>query len=133
MNKLLYTTKLGKIKSVEVGDNSLKISYGKDKQLQIHDYHDQDCCENVYADWGMLEYHIKQLVGLSVEKLEIKSVKEMGFLLCFQYDYDEYIKIFIPCYNEQNGYYGDDLELRINNNGQIKTIDISDLTEFHEK
>lgn len=132
MNKILYKARLGKVKDVVVGEDYIKIIYSKnDKIIKITSSHCQDCCESVYADWEMLKYHIDQLKNLNVENLEIKAVKEMGFLLCFEYNYGEWVKIFVPCYNEQNGYYGDDLALEIVNDGKSKTIDISDLTEGH--
>lgn len=40
-------------------------------------------------------------------------------------------KVFIPCYNYQNGYYGSDLELIIKNNNVQTKIDISNLVEDH--
>lgn len=75
--------------------------------LIVFDVHEQDCCECVYADWKAVEhrdfysweqYHsIKEFI-----QREMELVKGYGFRLG---------RNFIPCYNEQNGYYSDELEL----------------------
>ena len=83
----------------------------------IRDLHDQDCCEHVYADW-------KQLEDTSVmshdfpEKIKIEGVEGSGIRI------DGY---FIPCYNEQNGYYGSNLSIEITY--PTKTIDITKFVE----
>ena len=63
------------------------------------DVHIQDCCEHVYADWD----HLKDEAGILNEDftdLRISLVRNKGFMLVGQhYSY------FVPCYNEQNGYY----------------------------
>jgi cellulose synthase/poly-beta-1,6-N-acetylglucosamine synthase-like glycosyltransferase len=61
----------------------------------------------------------------------IKSVEDMGFLLCFEESYGYGEKVFVPCYNEQNGYYEDNLELIISVDGVKTKIDISNLVEDH--
>jgi hypothetical protein len=42
------------------------------------------------------------------------------------------VKIFIPCYNYQNGYYSSNLSVVITQGGTTKTeVDISDCVEDH--
>lgn len=114
-----------KIKSIFdekiVFDNGYELSY----------YHVQDCCENVYADFKILKtYNLSTTTGKIIdiynidfnENIEnlIECVKEQGFNMVSKIGE----KFFIPCYNEQNGYYNDKLELIL---GQ--RIDITDSTE----
>jgi len=69
--------------------------------VRITHYHEQDCCENVYADWEYLEdTDISSLLSDGLIELEI--VKGSGFRLN---------GIFIPAYNRQNGYYSDELDI----------------------
>lgn len=79
-------------------------------------YHDQDCCESVYADFKMLEdTDIKEK---DIDKIEIELVKGAGFRLNGE---------FVPCYNAQNGYYSDDLELIIDyQNGKKEIYDLNE-------
>ena len=72
------------------------------------DCHWQDCCENVYADWG----HLMDEVGIDYDfdekSFRIEVVKEQGFRFG-----DGNIMLFVPCYNEQNGYYNSNLEIKV--------------------
>lgn len=90
-----------------------------DDGTTITDYHSQDCCESVYADWKQLEdTDIKEK---EFRKIKIEGVKGSGFRL------NGY---FVPCYNSQNGYYGSDLTLEIKHPDKKKEeIDISDFVE----
>lgn len=79
--------------------------------------HYQDCCENVYADFEQLDdiarnYDFKELL--------FESVSNHGFLLG-----DKKRSFFIPCYNEQNGYYDGNISILLNG----KTV----LSEFPAK
>jgi hypothetical protein len=88
-----------------------------DGDTRITHNHESDCCENVYADWqhlrdesGVMEHDFKDL--------EIEKVNNSGFRL---------EGFFVPCYNEQNGYYSSDLELIIKySNLKSKHINIGD-------
>lgn len=124
-NKELYKVELGreKITDVIVTDELVTIKYGTD-EVSIESYHDQDCCESVYADFEVLKYHTKDIIGHSPDNLILKGVPEMGFLLCIAKE-----KIFIPCYNCQNGYYSSDLALKIKKGIETTEIDISDFVE----
>lgn len=90
-----------------------------DDGSKITDYHYQDCCEHVYADWKQLED--TGIKNREFDYIEIEGVKNSGFKL------NGY---FVPCYNEQNGYYADNLELQIQpNNGECITMDVSKYVE----
>ena len=82
----------------------------------IADMHEQDCCENVFADW---EYLLDECpVGSVLDVNRFERVPDAG------------IKIggyFIPCYNQQNGYYSSDLTVIFRTaDGWEKQIDITD-------
>lgn len=73
-----------------------------DDKTALIDYHVQDCCESVYADFSNLDSDIK---NYDFKEIKIKPVKN-GFKFG-----DSRRMFFVPCYNEQNGYYGDDLTI----------------------
>lgn len=128
------------LKEIEVGSRLIDIKFKddykeemelifKDKKIKLGSYHDQDCCERVYIDFEEIEKYKEILKrSMNFDKLIIKGVAEMGLLLCFQYGESEYYaeKIFIPCYNEQNGYYSDSLELQIQiDEKEVEKIDVT--------
>lgn len=127
---ILYKTDLDKYQELSVSftDDTCKISDGI-KTISIHAYHQNDCCEHVYADFSIISFYQEELEEMKTSGLYIKAVKDMGFLLCFRRPGLSDIKIFIPCYNEQNGYYSDDLELQIEDSGVMTKIDISECVE----
>ena len=105
-------------------DNGYKLEY----------YHEQDCCEMVYADFEVLKsYNVSTKTGKNIKIEEIdfsKNLKEiavgvekMGFNMISKIGE----KFFIPCYNDQNGYYSSDLELILY---KEKTKEIMDISEF---
>jgi hypothetical protein len=94
--------------------------------------HVDECCEHVYADCEYLSnYNILPHTGETIkigdidfpEDIENNIIKVEG----------EGVKLkakdgsvwFIPCYDEQNGYYSSDLSIRVNN----KYIDITGCTK----
>lgn len=113
----------GEITNIQILDEELVVEYEEGK-LSIKYYHGQDCCENVYADFSVLKYHLEDIKGKNFGDLVIKGVIDMGFLLCLA---DQ--KVFIPCYNSQNGYYSSDLELQIITGEVATRIDISKFVE----
>ena len=125
-----------KIKSVEVKENIL-ITFEDGRVIKINDYHNQDCCESVYADYSIYKLCSSELVGKEINNIVIKGVEGMGFLVCLgkKESYSDYIdnfsKVFIPCYNSQNGYYSSNLELQITCDGVEIKLDISNLVEDH--
>lgn len=81
----------------------------------IRCHHDQDCCENVYADFKQLEdTNIKDQL---FPNFKIEGIQNSGFRL------NGY---FIPCYSKQNGYYSDNLALIVDKpDGVSQKIDIT--------
>ncbi len=130
-NKELYKTEVNK-KIVDLTENGEGITIKTDLgNIEITTYHSQDCCESVYGDFSSFKYHKEDLIGEMLREIVVKSVQGMGFLLIFELAYNEDKKIFVPCYNSQNGYYSSNLELTIKK-GDIETkIDISDLVDDH--
>jgi hypothetical protein len=112
--------------------NSEDIAF--DNGFEIMGYHEQDCCESVYADFSILkDYNLSTVTGKTidikdiefVEDIEkyIEKVEDAGFNIISKIGE----KFFVPCYNSQNGYYSSDLSLiiRKNNNAKVE-INISD-------
>lgn len=109
-----------------VFDNNYKLRY----------YHEQDCCENVYADFDMLRnYNVSVKTGKNInikeiefaETLEtlVEGVAEAGFNIISIIGE----KFFVPCYNQQNGYYSSDLELILDKGKTQETMDISEFVK----
>lgn len=103
----------------------------------LEQYHSQDCCEHVYADFNVLDnYNLSTVTGKTIdirdidfeERIEnlIQPVQSAGFNMVSKIGE----KFFVPCYNEQNGYYSSDLELILRRQvafGNVEEkIDISD-------
>ena len=99
-------------------------------------YHEQDCCENVYADFEVLkDYNVSTKTGKTInikdidfeEHLDylIQGVKGVGFNIISKIGE----KFFIPCYNSQNGYYSSMLELILVRNNITENMDISDFVK----
>lgn len=126
-NKELYKTEIkGKVEDVIVKDEGVEIITDQVK-VEISTHHDSDCCEHVYGDFSIFKYYKEGIVGKPINEIVIKSVSGMGFLIVF----NGVQKVFIPCYNFQNGYYSSNLELVLKK-GEIETkIGISDLVEDH--
>jgi hypothetical protein len=129
MAKELYKIEIGGgIENVDIS-KGLSLSLGG-RTIKIEDYHNQDCCESVYADWDVIKDYLPSIKGKRFNSLTIKEVEGMGFLLCFEGGYHN-TNVFVPCYNYQNGYYGDDLALNISDGNTTTKIDISPLVEHH--
>lgn len=115
-----------KVELLDDGHKGVILKF-KNTNIKLEGKHPQDCCEDVYADFSVLKDHIPQLVD-EYKSLIIKAVPEIGILLhfvnnCSSPYYDK--KIFIPCYNEQNGYYSDELNLCITQENKTERIDIT--------
>lgn len=85
--------------------------YNADDGLELNDgtiitfYHQQDCCESVYADLNALnDTGFFEDESLSRDNLKIEFVKGYGVRI------NGY---GIPCYNEQNGYYSSQIQLTV--------------------
>lgn len=134
--KELYTCAPSKkIKQVIVFDEERVVISLEGGEIEIEAYHNQDCCEHVYADFSALKYFVDKLKDKVLAQLVIKGVEDMGFLLIFE-DGGVPVKVFVPCYNYQNGYYSDHLQLQIIRSQTdlpdiVAHIDISNLVEDH--
>lgn len=104
-----------------------------DKGYILNYFHDQDCCEQVYADFTVLEtYNVSTKTGKNINIKEIdfeenlnklvKGIKGQGFNMISKIGE----KFFVPCYNDQNGYYSDKLELILYKKDSKETLDITD-------
>lgn len=84
------------------------------------DIHYQDCCENVYADWGHLKHEAGIDHNFDDASFFVEKVPE-GFRFG-----DRSIAFFVPCYNEQNGWYNSNLDIEVyrpNQKGKYKKIE----------
>lgn len=130
MNKVLWEKVVeGKVKSIAVKDESFELVLDDGYKVTFSTNHDQDCCEHVYGDFSIAQYHESKLVNENLTKIEVKAIDGMGFLLCFSFKWGITEKIFIACHNEQNGYYSSELDLEIDDNGTKTTININEFVE----
>lgn len=109
-----------------------------DNNSYLLDYHEQDCCEEVYADFEYIKDYNSIEGNKTVFDLEfnenfienIELVKGEGFKF---FDVNGNA-IFVPCYNIQNGYYSDYLDLYYyKDKKEIKHIDITECTKHEEE
>lgn len=107
-----------------------------DNGYELEYYHEQDCCEHVYADFDILSnYNLSTKIGKTInikeidfkEELEelIEGIQEQGFNMVSKIEE----KFFVPCYNEQNGYYSSELELILRKGKTKEIIDISNFVK----
>ncbi len=108
-------------------EEKLQFVFADQSRLTIEDYHSQDCCESVYADFESVDIYKGQLCGGVYHTLIIQGVEEMGFLIKFIGDEEE--KVLINCYNEQNGYYSSNLSLHIQYDNQKYGVDVTEFTQ----
>lgn len=129
MNKEIYKLDIsGKVEEFESDEEFLKIKIAGETII-FETNHDQDCCEHVYGDYSNVKYYKERIIDKDIKDIVIKSVSEMGFMICFNEQYGVGVKIFIPCYNSQNGYYSSNLDLVIKRGDVKTTIDISNNVE----
>lgn len=89
-----------------------------DDGMMLIGNHIQDCCEHVYADWSALKDEAG-LMDTDFSNLYIeRRNNRTGIRIC-----GNGRRFFVPCYNEQNGYYNDCLD--------IVLIDTNQLEEAH--
>lgn len=87
------------------GDKSIQGGILFSDGTMLVDKHEQDCCEWVYADWsagageGGLSY--VDFSNFTVELVESGGIRIGNGIQMF----------FVPCYNCQNGYYSDCLDI----------------------
>lgn len=92
-------------KIVEVEENLIRFSDG----TEITGYHEQDCCEDNYADCGQLD-DIALNTEFDTSNLVFEEVEGSGF----RFGNAPSKMFFVPCYSSQNGYYSSDIEIRLN-------------------
>lgn len=126
-NKLLYSKKYddsSTIKDTKVEEEKFTVITEEGKEIVFESVHDQDCCEHVYADFSVMKYHAAELKGQWVPEIIVKGVDEMGFALHLGSK-----KIFVPCYNSQNGYYSSNLVITITEDGVKTEVDLKGFVE----
>lgn len=115
--------------SYSVSDTELKFSFNDNSCLVLKDYHEQDCCESVYADWSYIKPFLGQdFKPSSWKHFEILGVIDAGFVIRLSYLSDK-LAVFVPCYNVQNGYYSNDLTLTISYGDNCYTVNLTDYTK----
>ena len=101
------------MKMVAIGKDGITFDNGK----VLEDYHEQDCCEWVYADWenmqvmGEREKNYVKAADLDFFDNILESIvpiEDLGFYIVTK----QGICILVSCYNRQNGYYSDELSLK---------------------
>jgi hypothetical protein len=82
-------------------------------------YHDQNCCETVYADCENIQAmsHMNTPIYKAEfdENLKYEMAEGIGIYLINKSN----MKYLISCYNKQNGYYSDKLEAYLFNKEQF--------------
>ena len=120
-----------KIQDIKVEEEKLTIIFEDGEIISYATEHDQHCCEHVYGDFSIFKYNKEELLNEKIKEIELVKVEGEGFLLRFNKDYSSSTKVFIPCYDFQNGYYSSNLKLQITR-GETKTeIDITNLVSAH--
>lgn len=92
------------MKIIKITDDSILFDNGSEITFD----HDQDCCENNYADFSQLEesaLNCEFPENLTFEKVE-RSGFRFGGVGTFMF--------FVPCYSDQNGYYSSDIDIYFN-------------------
>lgn len=138
MNKELIKIPVNlKLEEFEIEEESIKLKFKEGEEIVISSYHDQDCCEHVYADFSVFTMYVDEInkeansdYEPELKGITIKQVLGDGILVNFEF-WNTYVKVFVPCYDYQNGYYSDQLAIKINNKGVETTIDVSDCVEHH--
>ena len=96
------------MKIVEVTPEHIKFDTG----FTITYDHDQDCCEDNYADFEQLD-DIARSYKFD-EDLVFEAVPESGFRFG-----DKRAMFFVPCYSDQNGYYSSEISIYYNRNRNL--------------
>ena len=83
--------------------------------------HDQDCCENNYADFMQLDDEARAY-DYDEKNMRFEAVEGSGFRFG-----DNRRMFFVPCYSDQDGYYSDKIEIHY----KTKVLDFSaELREY---
>ncbi len=120
------------MKIISITDKEINFDNGYILQY----YHEQDCCENVYADFPVLRnYNVSTVTGKSIDIREIdfeenldnliQGIEGQGFNMVSKIEE----KFFVPCYNEQNGYYSSNLKLILKKQQCQENMNIMEFVE----
>lgn len=101
------------MKIKEVTDEHILFDNGN----HITCYHEPDCSEYNYADFTWLTPNVYGYYHNFDENLQFEKIDNAGFIFK-----DDKVRIFIPCYSVQNGYYSDDVEIRYNGINVLNVI-----------
>lgn len=125
-NKELYRTEIAgsRVQSVVLEDDVVTFTFENGRVIKLNGEHSSDCCERVYADFSNFPYHAELIVGKEFDIFLVKGVIDIGFLVCFENEYEIGEKVLVPCYNEQNGYYSNELKLLIADGDKRTEIDL---------
>jgi hypothetical protein len=93
------------------------ITFTNNKKITY--YHEQDCCEHVYADFDQIDSLAYDYTF--TEPLIFEEVEDFGFRFG-----NPGIMVGIPCYNEQNGYYSSELTILYDGDPVIKDCGMID-------
>ena len=74
--------------------------------------HEQDCCEENYADFQQIDDIARN--WKFDENLDFEAVEGFGF----RFGNLPNKMVFVPCYSDQNGYYSSDIDIYYN--GELK-------------
>lgn len=130
---------LTSVQAVEVKDPSfLKLTFSDGTTITLQDYHEEDCCELVYVAWEEADKRFfDQLKDKPLQSIELVPTEGIGITLKF--DTVELIPTIwepysygttIGAYNYQNGYYSDELEIKVFlKDTFMGTIDLADCME----
>lgn len=97
------------MKIIEISSECIKFDNGN----RLEYYHEQSCCENVYADFNAIKDY--NTLGKNADKTVFDIDFDENLIATIEILKGEGFKfngIFVPCHNEQNGYYSSNLKLR---------------------
>lgn len=120
-----------------ISETEIKFSNGKNL-FELTYEHEQDCCEEVYADFESITKRILNKKGKDVsiytidfnEEIEtlVEEVKDQGFMLCAK----DGTKVLVNCYDIQNGWYNSDLAIILYKADKIGTLNLNQQSIIHE-
>lgn len=103
------------VSDLTVSESDFTVQRNDLKPIRLSHYHEQDCCESVYADWPYTRPFIAQdFTPKYYETLRVFGVPDGGIVMRFfppEAEGTPPISFFVPCYNSQNGYYSSALDL----------------------
>ena len=129
-SNVIFEYPFGKKEHIKLWSSTMYFDDGR--VLELTDYHAQDWCEDVYADWSSLP---SEKIDITCDGFKIKAIGGQGFVIHFynEGELGTIHKYLVNCYNIQNGYYSDQLELQVYlNKDKIATVDITGYTSYEE-